>query len=143
MKAQPERRDAAPGVRHPAKDLEAAFTEPVVELEANTERIGGLRVDNTREHGPVRAMLVDRPRQPSHETVDRVRPLRLVESRVADDRAHLVQAVLEPVRPRGEHLTAALRGDLSRANSQMTGTDRALNERSVAPTSVITASKSP
>ena len=43
-------------------------------------------------------------RQPSHQTVDGVVPIRLVERHVGFDTAKEIRAVLQPIRPRRQHL---------------------------------------
>ncbi len=57
-------------------------------------------------HDAMRMTFADGPGRPSHETVDRVRELRLGERQLVALPVELVASVLEPVRPGDEQLAA-------------------------------------
>ena len=110
MKTQPERSNVAPHVRRPAGDLEPVVAERVIELQADSERVAGLRMQGRREHRPLGGALLDPPLEPADEAVNRIRPFRLVERCLAGRLLETVRPVLQPVRPRSEHLPPAAGG---------------------------------
>src|SRR5205823_5453053 len=71
------------------------------------ERITRLRLDDVVQHHAVRRLVDDVPRRLADEPVDRVPVLRLRERQLQPLAVELVAPVLDPVRPRGQHLTAA------------------------------------
>ena len=86
--------------------------ERVLDRESERERIPGLRLENVLQHDAMRLALGHGPGGPAHEAVDRVPLLRLGEGEPVPLTVVLVAAVLEPVRPRDQHLAASRRGHL-------------------------------
>jgi hypothetical protein len=64
------------------------------------------------EDDAIPVALGDRPGEPADEAVDRVARLGLAERQVMPRASELVSAVLDPVRPRDEHLAAPGAGHL-------------------------------
>ncbi len=85
--------------------------ERVLDPERERERITGLRVEDVLHHDAVGLALPDSPACPADEAVDRVRGLGLAEGQLVPLPVELVATVLDPVRPRTEHL-ASPRGGL-------------------------------
>ncbi len=98
-------------VRGRRRDRQALVGERVLDREARAERVAGLRVEHVLEHDPALLALADPPAGPADEAVDRVARLELVERQLLLLPVELVGAVLDPVRPRDQHLPAA-GGDL-------------------------------
>ena len=89
--------------------LEPTVRQRVLEAERQREGIARLGVEHVLQHDAVRLALGEAPRAPAHETVDGVSGLGLGQWELMAPAPELVAAVLEPVRPRHEHL-AATRG---------------------------------
>ena len=83
MEAETEWRRIASRVRGSASDGKTTVTELVVKLEEDPERVGRLRMEHTRERGLIRRSSLEGPGQPSHQAVNGVVMLRLVERRFA------------------------------------------------------------
>src|SRR6478672_11954559 len=94
------------------RHAETFVGEGVLDAEPERERIAGLRTQRVLDDSAVRFALAHRPGDPAHETVDRVLGLGLVERELMPPPPELVPAVLDPVRPRDEHLAAAGSRDL-------------------------------
>ena len=80
---------------------EAGLAEGVFDIEGEHERIAGLRVDHVLHHDAMRVTFADGPGRPSHETVDRVRELRLGERQLVALPVELVASVLRAGSARG------------------------------------------
>ena len=99
------------GVGGGRRDREALVGERVLDRERERERVAGLRMEHVLQHDAARLALADAPAGPADEAVDRVLRLGLVERELVPPPVELVGAVLEPVRPRDQHL-APPGGDL-------------------------------
>jgi hypothetical protein len=64
-------------------------------------------MEDVLHHDPVRLARGGVPGSPADETVDRVPALRLGQGELVTATVELVAAVLKPVRPRDQNLTAA------------------------------------
>ena len=110
----------------PTSHLQAALAELVVELDADPERVGRLRMDHARERGALSVAILQLEGQPAHKPVNGVFQLRLVERCTTELVPEAISAVLEPVRPRSEHLASCAGVDL---------VDRELPEHRLGPKS--------
>ena len=91
---------------------EPAFRQRILDAESKRERVARLRMDHVLHHDPVWAAVADCPPGPAHETVDGVAILGLVERQLVSPALELVDAVLEPVWPRAQHLATTGRAHL-------------------------------
>ena len=78
-------------------------------FDANSEqkRVARLWIENVFHHHPVWLALGGGPGGPTNETVDRVAVLRLVQWELVAKPVELIAPILQPVRPRDQHLAPA------------------------------------
>ena len=86
--------------------MQAREARPV-DAQREREGVTGSRVEEVFHHDAAGLPLARRPRLPPDEPVDRVAPLRLIDRELVASACELVSAVLDPVRPRDQHLSAA------------------------------------
>src|SRR5262245_60275366 len=107
MHAAAVRAVLAPYVGGARRHVQAFVVERVFEPKGEGEGIAGLRAQGVLERDPFVLALRDRPRDPADQAVNGVASLDLVERELVARAAELVGTVLDPVRPRNEHLPAA------------------------------------
>ncbi len=131
-------------VRRRRAHAQPLLRKRVLDRESERERIPGLRMENVLQNDAVRLALGDGPGRPAHEAMDRVAVVRLGEGEPVTLSVELVGAVLEPVRPRDQHLAPPGRAHLVEARSRR-GRRGPPTEyvRSPPPTSTTTASWAP
>ena len=112
MEPDAERRRRGRTVRRHRGDLEAIGRHPVLHLEVDPPREGGLLGHDASEGHRVGRSRDRVPHQPPDETVDRVRVFRFVQCCDPSATVELVGPVLEAVGPRRQHLSTARRGRL-------------------------------
>ena len=107
MRADPVRARVGSRVRRLHQHGEALLLQRVLDPEIERERIARARVEAVLERGAIDLPLHDRPLRPADEAMNGVPPLGLVERELEGTALELVRAVLDPVRPRREDLSAA------------------------------------
>ena len=107
MEADAERRRRLGEVRRDGRHEEAALADRVLDGKLQPPWVGRLRMEHAAERDRARRARRDSPREPPHESMDRVRPLRLVQRRATFHPLERVVAVFEAIRPRREDLTPA------------------------------------
>ena len=99
-------------VRGRRPDRETIFCELILDAERERERVAALGMQNVLHHDPVRLALTDRPPAPANQAVDRILIVRFGEGELVPLPIELVAPILQPVRPRDQHLPAAGRAHL-------------------------------
>jgi hypothetical protein len=115
MRARSVGTRARPDVRGGRARRQALIGERVLDLEPERERIPRLRLEREREHRAVGLLLLDAPRGPARETVDRVARRRFRQRQLELAAVELVGAVLQPVGPGNQHLAPGPREHISSA----------------------------
>src|SRR5215469_16890768 len=122
-------------VRGRCPHLESAIRQRVLDANSEQKRVARLRIKNVFHHHPVWLALGSGPGGPTNETVDCVAVLRLVQWELVTTPVELIAPILQPVRPRDQHLTSARRTHLIGVISveKLTAANRVRAESSANP----------
>src|SRR5262249_41992115 len=112
MCTRPVRTGVTSDVRGRRRDPEARARKGILHAERQRERIAGLRRQGVLHHDPMSLARGDRPGDPTNETVNGASGCQFVERELVLHARELVGTILEPVRPRHEHLSAPGHGHL-------------------------------
>ena len=114
MVAKPERRRCHADVLRARRHGQAAFAESILVAQQQREWITRLRVKQQLEQHAVSLVNDCAPRHEPHQTVDRVAGQRLRQRELQRLSIERVLAVLDAVRPGGEHLAPRRMAHLTR-----------------------------
>jgi hypothetical protein len=109
VEPDPERCRPGGGVRRTRDDRESVCYKPKLEAQLEPPRVRGLLVQYALQRDRVLGLGSEQPGEPTHEAVDRVPELGLVDRGRPRAAFELVSPAVETVRPRCQHLPAASR----------------------------------
>src|SRR5438105_581428 len=95
-----------PDVGRGRSDGQTARRQAVLDAKADSERVALLGMEDERHEDAILGLLDGRPVDPAGKPVQRVVPSRLGEWRLVQPAGELVLAVLDPVGPGEQQLTA-------------------------------------
>jgi hypothetical protein len=107
VEPDPERCRLGGGVRRTRDDLEPVPRDTILEAQLEPPRIRGLGVEDARQRDRLVALRGELPGEPTHEPVDRVPELGLVDRGRPRTTVEGVSPAVEAVRPGCQHLPAA------------------------------------
>ena len=105
MSAAPVGTRLSAKVRGRCSYLESAIRQRIFDTNFERERVAGLWMEHIFHHGSMRFMLGRGPGGPTDEPVDCVAAFRLIQWELLAPPVEFVAAILQPVRPRDQHLT--------------------------------------
>ncbi len=107
MEADAEGRRRGVEVGDARQHAETVAAQAVLDHQRQSPRVAGLRMQGATEREHVLSPRHQVPREPAHQPVDGVVPVRFVECGLAVPTLVAVAAVTETIGPRGEHLPSA------------------------------------